>query len=95
MDGKKLAEKILAELKEERAKIKKAMRLAIVVVGADKVTENYLREKQKFAAALDIDCRVHNYRETISTDELRRHLKEIVHRLGLSVPVPPDVLSVQ
>lgn len=96
LDGKKCAKKILADLKEERAKIKKAMRFAIVVVGAGRVTETYLREKQKFAAELDIDFNAHHYPETISTDELRRQLKTIVHLeknrgVVIQLPLPKHI----
>ncbi|MDO8600073.1 MAG: bifunctional 5,10-methylenetetrahydrofolate dehydrogenase/5,10-methenyltetrahydrofolate cyclohydrolase [bacterium] len=96
LDGKKLAKKILTELKQERVKIKKAMRCAIVAVGADKVTETYLREKQKFAAELDIDFKVHHYSETISTDELRKQLKTIVHLeknrgVVIQLPLPKHI----
>jgi methylenetetrahydrofolate dehydrogenase (NADP+) / methenyltetrahydrofolate cyclohydrolase len=96
LDGKKLAEKILADLKKERAGIKKAMRVAIVAVGADKVTESYLREKQKFAAELDIDFNVHKYPDTISTNELRLQLKTIVHLeknrgVVIQLPLPAHI----
>lgn len=79
LDGKKLAQKILADLKQERAAIKKAMRLAIVSVGAGAVTESYLREKQKFAEKLDVDFRVYRYPAEITTNELRKQLAVIAH----------------
>lgn len=91
LDGKKLAEKIFADLQKERAGIKKTLRVAAVAVGADKVTESYLRAKQKFAEKLDIDFKIHSYSETISTNELRLRLKEIVHlekNRGVVVQLP-------
>lgn len=96
LDGKKLAQKICADLQQERAAIKKVMRLAIVAVGADRVTEVYLREKQKFAEKLDIEFKIHRYPETITTNELRKQLAVITHRernrgVVIQLPLPKRI----
>lgn len=96
LDGKKLAQKILTDLREERAAIKKAMRLAIVSVGADRVTESYLREKQKFAEKLDIDFRIYKYPAEITTNELRKQLAIITHLeknrgVVIQLPLPKHI----
>lgn len=99
LDGKKLAQKILADLREERAAIKKVMRLAIVAVGADRVTELYLREKQKFAEKLDIDFRIYKYPAEITTNELRKQLAVLMHlekNRGVVVQLPlPQHINTQ
>lgn len=99
LDGKKLAQKILADLREERAAIKKVMRLAIVAVGADRVTELYLREKQKFAEKLDIDFRIYKYPAEITTNELRKQLAVLTHlekNRGVVVQLPlPQHINTQ
>lgn len=91
LDGKKLAKKILEDLRHERAGIKKTLRIAAVLVGADAVTESYLRAKQKFAEQLGIDFKIYSYPDAISTNELRLRLKEVVHlekNRGVIVQLP-------
>lgn len=91
LDGKKLAEKILEDVRRERRGIEKTLRVAAISVGADAVGESYLRVKQKFAEKLDIDFKIHSYPDSISTNELRARLKEIVHlekNRGVVVQLP-------
>jgi len=52
IDGKTLAEKIKAELKSEILKFNKQIRLAVVKIGSDTVTEKFLEQKKKFAEAI-------------------------------------------
>ena len=42
LDGRKLAEKVLGGLKEEIAKRKKLLRLAVVIVGENSVTLKFI-----------------------------------------------------
>ena len=59
IDGKKLAEEIKAELKAEVLRLGKKLRLAVIKVGEDKVTEKFLEQKKKFGSAVGIDVRMH------------------------------------
>lgn len=91
IDGKKLAEEIKAELKAEVFGLNKKIRLAVVKVGDDKVTEKFLEQKKKFGEAVGIDVRIYDLPETISTNQLRKKLAEIVHikeNTGVIVQLP-------
>ena len=45
LDGKKLSQKILAELKQEIADMAKKLRLAVVVIGQNPVTQKFIQQK--------------------------------------------------
>ncbi len=86
IDGKKLAEEIKAELKAEvfppeadQPLAGKKIRLAVVKVGEDKITEKFLDQKKKFGSAIGVDIRVYELPENISTNQLRKKLAEIMH----------------
>lgn len=91
VDGKKLAEEIKISLKNEIVKFGKKIRLAVIYVGKNAVTEKFLEQKKKFGNAVGIDVRVYNLPEDISTNKLRGKLAEIVHikqNTGVIVQLP-------
>lgn len=91
VDGKKLAEEIKISLKNEVVKLGKKIRLAVVYVGKNAVTEKFLEQKKKFGGAVGIDVRVYNLPEDISTNKLRKKLAEVVHiknNTGVIVQLP-------
>ena len=79
IDGKKMAEEIKAELKAEVFKFGRKIRLAVVKIGSDQVTEKFLEQKKKFGSAVGIDVRIYELSETISTNQLRKKLAEVAH----------------
>ncbi len=79
IDGKKLAEKIKVSLKEKVSVFPKKCRLAIIKVGSNAVTEKFIEQKSKFAKDIDTDVRIYEFPETISTNQLRKKVSEIVH----------------
>ena len=96
LDGKALAQKILAELKEEIAILKKRLRLAVVVVGNDPVVRSFIAEKKKAAEAVGIDVRIYPFDTSITTNELRKRTAEIVHEkkntgVIVQLPLPPQI----
>lgn len=99
LDGKKLSEKILDELKAGIAASKKQLRLAAIVVGEDAVTQKFVAQKKKTAASVGVDVREYNFAETISTNELRKRVAEIVHEeknTGVIVQLPlPEHINTQ
>ena len=99
IDGRKLAEEIKAELKAEVLGLNKKIRLAVVKVGGDKVTEKFLGEKKKFGSAVGIDVRIYELPENISTNQLREKLAEIVHikeNTGVIIQLPlPKQINTQ
>lgn len=96
LDGKKIAQKILAELKSEIAAMKKKPRLAVAVVGRDSVVESFIAQKKKAGESVGIDVRVYPFPETITTNELRKRLAAIVHEekntgVIIQLPLPAHI----
>ncbi len=96
IDGKKLAEEIKESLKDEVSKIGKKLRLAVVKVGEDKVTEKFLEQKKKFGEAIGIDVRIYEMPADISTGKLREKVSEIVHikesdGVIIQLPLPSQI----
>ena len=91
LDGKKLSEKILDELKIEISGIKKQLRLAVVVVGENVIVRKFIEQKKKTATAVGIDIRIYPFVEKITTDELRQKIADIVHEkknTGVIIQLP-------
>lgn len=91
LDGKKLAQKILDELKQALTDFEIKPRLAVAVVGRDPVVEKFIGQKKKKAHEIGIDVRVYPFAETITTNELRKRIAEIVHEeknTGVVVQLP-------
>ena len=99
IDGKKMAEEIKASLKSEVSKIGKKIRLAVIKIGKNPVTEKFLEQKKKFGEAVGIDVRIYDLPETISTNQLREKLAEIVHikeNTGVIIQLPlPKQINTQ
>lgn len=91
LDGKKLSQKLLEELKREVLSMKKKLRLAIVVVGNDSATLKFIERKKKAATLIGVDVRMYLFDDAITTNELRRRIAEIVHEeknTGVIIQMP-------
>lgn len=99
VDGKKIAEKIKEELKKEVAVMNRKIRLAIIEVGEDKISQKFVSQKKRFAAEIGIDVREYKFPADISTNKLRDKIAEIVHikqNTGVIIQLPlPNQLNVQ
>lgn len=99
IDGKKLAEEIKAELKTEVFKLNKKLRLAVIKIGNDKVTEKFLEQKKLFGSAVGIDVREYALPNDITTNKLRKKIAEIIHikeNTGVIVQLPlPKQINAQ
>lgn len=96
LDGKKVAQKIIAELREEVATMDKKLRLAVVVVGKDPVVEKFIAQKRKVAEQIGIDFRIYPSEETVSSNDLRVQIAEIVHEkkntgVIIQLPLPSHI----
>lgn len=95
MDGKALADKIIAGLKTEYARLGKKPALAAIVVGGDAVIRKFIARKKAVADELGVDFRVYEYPADISTNELRKRIAQIVHDADpagiiIQLPLPPQ-----
>lgn len=99
IDGKKLSEEIIGELKKERELIPKKIRLAVVLVGDNSASLSFIKQKEKVAKELNIDFRLYQYENNIKTKELRKKVSEIcrvTYNRGVVVQLPlPDSINNQ
>lgn len=96
LDGKALADKIIAGLKEQYVGLTKKPALAAVVIGGDAVILKFIERKKNVANDLGVDFRVYEYPADISTNELRKRIAVIVHDADpagiiIQLPLPPHI----
>lgn len=98
LDGQKLSQKILNDLKDKVTPSGKKLRLAVVVVGKNPVIEKFIAQKKKAAKYLGMGFKIYPFDEKISTNELRRKISAIVHEdhnTGVIVQLPlPSQINV-
>ncbi len=99
IDGRKIADRILSELKNEVAEIKEPPYLAAVLVGSDAGSRRFLELKKNAAEGIGIECRIYEFPENISNGELRKKLNQIVKTTtcgGMLIELPlPAHLNTQ
>lgn len=99
LDGRKLSQKILDGVEVEVKKVGKKLRLAAVVLGNDPVVEKFVAQKKKTAEAVGVDVRIFQFEASITTNELRKRLSEIVHEkknTGVIIQLPlPEHINAQ
>jgi len=101
LDGKSLAGKIQSRIADTVRGFGRAPRLAIVIVGENKISQKYVSLKETFARDVGIETRRYKFPATISTNQLRAHMKDIVHEVHndgvivqLSLPREIDTQSI-
>ncbi len=91
LDGKKVANEILEEIKEKVAKLDKKPHLAVVLVGNDLASQIYVRNKKKTANMLGITSTVlelpEETKEEVLLNEIKR-LNENPDITGILVQMP-------
>ncbi len=92
IDGQKIAQEILKELKIKFQKLPPKI-FAAVIVGEDPANLTFLNQKQKFAKELDIDFRIYKFASDITNDKLRKEIVRISKssRVGgiiIQLPLP-------
>ncbi len=70
IDGKKLAEKLCAEVAEEAGRLARRPCLAAVLVGSDPASQIYVRNKERDCRKCGIDSRRYDLGEAVSETEL-------------------------
>jgi methylenetetrahydrofolate dehydrogenase (NADP+)/methenyltetrahydrofolate cyclohydrolase len=96
IDGKKIAEDIKNSLKEEIKTSGKKLKLAIVQVGENEVSQKFIERKVKFAEEIGVKTKVYNLPADISTSQLRKKIAEICHikendGVILQLPLPEHI----
>ncbi len=96
IDGKSLAKKIRMELKEEVDKLKKKNiypKLAVIMVGDDKASKVYVKNKSKACEEIGIEYEEFLLDSNITMDELLNLIEELnerkdIHGILLQSPIP-------
>ncbi len=93
VDGRKIAQKILNELRIKIKENKKSLRLAAVLVGDNQELKKFIELKKKAAEEIGIDFKIHEFPENITNNKLREELNRIVkvkttHGVIIELPLP-------
>lgn len=96
INGKELAKKIRGELKEEVVKLKKQgikPKLAVIMVGDDKASSVYVRNKSKACEEVGIEFEEYLKDDKTTQEELMSLIKELnkredIHGILLQSPIP-------
>jgi len=100
LDGKKLAQRIRAELAEEVVEFIQnngvVPCLAAVLVGDNPASEVYVRNKRKACEAAGIESQLHRLPSDTSQDELLQLVAKLnknseVHGILVQMPLPPQI----
>lgn len=98
IDGKKLAKKILGELKREIEKKRLKLKLAVVLVGESPVSKIFIKEKQKACEFVGIGFQWFQFPSKISSPKLKKEIEKIVRNPAISgvviqLPLPKRLNS--
>ena len=91
LEGKPIAQEIRNKIRTELEGKGAIYRLGIIVVGSDSASEQFVRMKKKFGVDVGIDTRIYTFSDSITTNELRKQMKDIVHEpknTGVIVQLP-------
>ena len=98
IDGKKIAEDIKKELKEQIMANPSAggLKLVIVQVGENDISKKFIERKIKFAEEIGVDTELFNLPAEISTEKLREKIIEICddqknNSVILQLPLPAHI----
>jgi len=93
VEGRKIAEQILSKLSREVAAMERKPSLAVVLVGDDKASATYVRNKELAAKRVGIKFSLHKFPETISQESLIENIKSIQNPTldGIIIQLPLPV----
>lgn len=95
LDGRKLSEKILNDLKEEIEKKELKLKLAIVLVGDNQDSKIFIKQKRKACELIGIKFELFQFPEQIQQLKLAERIKDIVKSdisgLVIQSPLPKHI----
>lgn len=96
LDGKKLRDKILSQLKTRIDKFDKKPSLAVILAGNNDASKIYVNNKKKTAEKLGINSFVINYPETVSEKEILEKISELnknpdINAILVQLPLPAHI----
>jgi len=96
LNGKRISERILGNLKKEIKRKRLRLALGIVSVGESKVSKIYINQKRKACEFVDVNFRLFRFPLRISTKNLEKEVKEIIPRVSgliIQLPLPSHIKS--
>jgi len=78
LDGKKLSEKILKNLQREIERSKLKLKLAVIQVGENPVSQIFINQKRKACQRINIDFKLFKFPAKIKLPELKKEIGRIV-----------------
>lgn len=101
IDGKKIANNLLIDIKSQRKKWKRKIppTLSIIVVGKNAASDSYIRQKKKTAKSIGIDVNVHTFKTNVTYQELAEFIRvqgtdPDVHGIIIQRPLPSTLSAV-
>lgn len=96
LDGKKLRDKIIENLKTKVDKFDKKPTLVVILVGENPASKIYVNNKKKMAEKIGINSEVINYPANITEDELLNKIEELnndknVTAILVQLPLPNHI----
>ena len=96
LDGKKVSEKILENVKNKVQSMDVKPHLVVILVGEDPASKIYVRNKQKAAEKVGITSSVINFVESITEDELVAKIEELnadpeITGILVQLPLPKHI----
>ncbi|MCX8163286.1 MAG: bifunctional 5,10-methylenetetrahydrofolate dehydrogenase/5,10-methenyltetrahydrofolate cyclohydrolase [Candidatus Micrarchaeota archaeon] len=102
LDGKKLANKILKNLKKEIELLGAKPKLVIIQIGKNEASEVYIKRKINASKKIGIICEVLNFEQSVSQSLLEEKIQQLnsdstVNGIIIQLPVPEhlDILKLQ
>jgi methylenetetrahydrofolate dehydrogenase (NADP+)/methenyltetrahydrofolate cyclohydrolase len=77
IEGKKIAEEILEQLREKRKNYDK-LKIAAFLIGEEEEKVSFLKIKQKFAEELNIEFRIYRLEESLTKKKIRKYISQIL-----------------
>jgi len=96
IDGKKISQEILAELKLKIKKLKEKPGLAIVLVGDNAASKIYVSSKEKACKEAGLYCEMHKLADSATEAELlgiveKLNQKNSIHGILVQLPLPKHI----
>jgi len=92
-NGKKIADKILSDLKKKTDRLKVRPKLAVILAGEDKSSELFIRNKKRAAREIGIEVLLYKFKEDVPEKEIIRKIKSLnddksVQGIIVQLPLP-------
>lgn len=96
LDGKKLSEKILEKIKKEIQNRHLKLKLAVILVGENPVSEIFIHQKKKACEFAEIDFKLYKFPKNINSVSLKKEIRKIsslprVSGVVIQLPLPQNL----